>query len=87
MLAAPTGSTPWTSTAGCPSPQPAGDAGEQAAAADRDDHQVRRAAELLDDLDRDRALAGDGPQVVEGGHEQRRRSRAAAASAIATASS
>ena len=46
--------------------QPGGAAREQPATADRDDHHVRGGAELLDDLHRHRALAGDRQGRVEG---------------------
>ena len=87
MHAAPAGSTPTTRDRGVRARRSqVADAGQQPAAADGDDHEVGRAAELLDDLARDRALAGDGARVVEGGHEhgaglaRRRRARRRAAS-------
>ena len=46
-----------------------GDAGDQPAAADGDEHRVDRALVLAQDLHRDRALAGDHVRVVEGVHE------------------
>ena len=46
-----------------------GDAGDQAAAADRHEDRVHGAAGLADDLHADRALPGDHVVVIEGMHE------------------
>ena len=71
MLAAPAGSTPTTRTAGCARAQPARDARDQPAAADRHHDDVGRPAQLRDDLHADGALARDRAEVVEGGHDRR----------------
>jgi hypothetical protein len=46
------------------------EAGGEAAAADRDDEEIRGAGELVEDLERDRRLALDHVGVVEGRQEQ-----------------
>ena len=69
MLAASRGSTPITLTRRVEVLHVHRDAGEQSAAADRHEDRVELAAGLAQDLDRDRALAGDHVRVVEGMHE------------------
>ena len=68
-MAAPAGSTPITFDRGRGLLDRRGDAGDQPAAADRDEHRCDVRA-LLEDLEPERALARDDPFVIERRHHR-----------------